>query len=204
MSLVYVVNPKKRRKTRKTAKRKARRSRAVAVAAPKRRRRRAAAAPKARRYKRNPRFSVGGVLGAVKRELVPAAIGGAGAVAIDALLPKLPLPDRLKTGYLRHVSRGAVAVGLGLLIGMVKKDIGRQVMAGGLTVAMYGAMRDGVAKAAPTLVLADLDDDLGDFANDLNALLTDERANGGFAGLGNFTPAVNMGGTDSDDAQGYI
>lgn len=199
MSLVYVVNPRHKRKAKAKSKPRARKSHAVAVAgAPKRRRR--ASAAKVRRYKRNPRFSVGGAVKNVTGLLVPAAIAGAGALAVDVVLPKLPLPDRLKTGYLRHVSRGAVAVGLGLLVSMIKKDIGRQVMAGGLTVAMYGAMRDGLQSAAPSLTLADLDEDLGDFANDLNALLTDERAKGGFDGLGAFNTSVQMNGNAEEPA----
>ena len=206
MSLVYVVNPKRRkaRKHRAKAKRRAprRKSHAVAVAAPaapKRRRSRHAAAPKARRYKRNPRFSLNGVTRNVTSLLVPAAIQAGGAVAVDVALAYVPLPDRLKTGYLRHVTRAAASVGLGLLVSMVKKDIGKQVMSGGLTVALYGAMREGLQKVAPSVQLADLeDDDLGDFANDLNALLVDERSRGGFEGLGSFAAPVTIGNASDD------
>lgn len=197
MSLVYVVNPKKRKsRSKPKAKRRApRRAAAVAVAAPKRRRRRAAAAPKVRRYKRNPRFSVGGTVKNFTGMLVPAAIAGAGALAVDVVLPKLPLPDRLKTGYLRHVSRGAVAVGLGMLVSLFKRDLGKQVLAGGLTVAMYGAMRDGLNAAAPSVPLADIydDDELGTFANDLQALLTDEKADGGFGDIETVPSGVGSG-----------
>jgi|SRR6187549_2469067 len=179
MSLLYVVNPKRRKKTAsKKRRRKAVRRAAPAAAAPKRRRRRSrkVATLKSRSYRRNPRLSGRGIVGQVTGALVPAAIAGAGALGVDVLLGYLPLPDRFKTGALRHVTRAAGAIALGIGAGFVlKKQTADQIMAGGLTVAAYGAMRDAVSKFAPSVPLAELEDDsIGDLEEDLNALLANE------------------------------
>ncbi len=182
MSLLYVVNPRKRRK-KTAAKKRTRRARRrsvapAAAAAPKRRRRRGSrvATLKSRSYRRNPRFSGKGIVGQVTGALVPAAIAGAGALAVDVLLGYLPLPDKLKTGALRHVARAAGAIAIGVGAGFVlKKETANQIMAGGLTVAAYGAMRDAVTRFAPAVQLAELEDDaIGDLEEDLNALLANE------------------------------
>jgi hypothetical protein len=198
MSLLYVVNPKRRKKSpskkRASSRRRRRHTVAAAPAAPKRRRRkgRAVASFKSRSYRKNPRFGGGrGIVGQVTGALVPAAIAGAGALGVDVLLGYLPVPDRFKTGALRHVTRAAAAIALGVGAGFVlKKETASQIMAGGLTVAAYGAMRDAAAKFAPNLPLAGIDDpdDLGDLETDLNALLSSES--------GGAIPSLN--GMESD------
>lgn len=186
MSLMYVVNPRKRRKKAAAKKRsyKRRRTAAAAPAAPKRRRRRSskAATFKTRSYRKNPRFSGRGIVGQVTGALVPAAIAGAGAVGVDVLLGYLPLSDKFKTGALRHVTRAAGAIALGIGAGLVlKKQTADQIMAGGLTVAAYGAMRDAVTRFAPSVPLAELEDDsVGEIEDDLQALLANEGSMGGF------------------------
>lgn len=185
MSLLYVVNPRKRRKktaAKKRTRRARRRSTPAVAAAPRRRARRRSkgvATLKSRKYRRNPRFSGKGIVGQVTGALVPAAIAGAGALGVDVLLGYLPVPDKFKTGALRHVARAAGAIALGVGAGFVlKKETANQIMAGGLTVAAYGAMRDAVTRFAPAVQLAELEDDLsvGDLEEDLNALLANERS----------------------------
>lgn len=178
MSLVYVVNPRKRSKKSHAKKRRAPRARKAA--APKRRRkarRSSSTVVATRRYKRNPRFG-GGLVNKVTGALVPAAIGAAGAIAVDVAMGYLPIPERFKTGPLRHVTNGLAAVGVGLASGFVlKPEQARQVMNGGLTVAIYKAGRDAVQKFAPKITLAELEDDyVGDLEEDLNALLANEAA----------------------------
>lgn len=184
MSSIYLVNPRKRRKAPKRRKARARRASTAVATAPKRRRRKASRAVTVRRYKRNPRFG-GGLVKNVTQALVPSAIAAGGALAADVALgfafDKITaIPERFKTGILRHVARGAAAVGVGTLAGlMLKPDVARQVMAGGLTVAMHGALRDVMGRVAPQVPLADLDDDIGRLEQDLGTLLTDERASAG-------------------------
>jgi len=194
MSLMYVVNPKKRKGG---AKKKHHKKRAAPVAAaPKKRKggkRRAPAAFKSRSYRKNPKFGRG-IVGQVTGAIVPAAIAGAGALGVDVLLGYLPLPDKFKTGALRHVTRAAGAIALGVASGFVlKKQTADQIMAGGLTVAAYGAMRDAMTKFAPSVPLAALEeDDLGDLEEDLSALLTNER--GGMGALTSpFAQAPGLG-----------
>jgi hypothetical protein len=188
MSAIYVVNPRKRRKARKSRARKSttrrrRRSTPAVAAAPKRRRR----ASKSRAvcvlsYKLNPRFGVN-LVGNVTSALVPSAIAAGGALVADVALgfafDKLPIPEKFKAGALRHVARGVAAVGVGTLASfLVKPDMARQIMAGGLTVAMHGALRDTLARVAPQVPLADLDEDMGTLERDLGTLIADERAQG--------------------------
>ncbi len=171
MAELMLVNPRKRRKSRKSRspaqraatrklvarnKRKsnpapARRRRSVSVV--KRRRtpaRRVTAAARKRRYKRNPARR--GITGIVNSTLIPAAVAASGAVSLDILWNFLPLPETLKTGPLRHIAKGAGAIGLGLLAGMVvnKKTAG-QLATGALTVVTYNAMREMMARFMPTV-----------------------------------------------------
>jgi hypothetical protein len=105
-----------------------------------------------RRYRhraRNPRFSVGGIT----RALVPAAIGGAGAVALDIALGYATfLPPSLTTGYGKVAAQVAGAFGLGMVAGKVLgPEKGRLVTMGALTVAAYSLIKNVVKNAAPTL-----------------------------------------------------
>jgi hypothetical protein len=99
-----------------------------------------------RRYRRNP-ISVGGLLG----QLVPAAYGAGGALALNLGLSYLPLPDSLKTGWARHGVRlaGAFALGYGAKKFLGSK--GQMVAAGALTVVMYDLLKEVINMAAPAI-----------------------------------------------------
>lgn len=96
----------------------------------------ARAAGKALRYRRkNPS---GGIGEFVSQTLMPSAIGGAGALALDVLFGVLPLPPALKVGSMAPIVKVAGAVGLGLVAGMVtSKRTAQQFAAGALTVTLY-------------------------------------------------------------------
>lgn len=112
-----------------------------------------------RRYRRNPMglgraLSINGIVG----QLVPAAYGAGGAIALNLALSYLPLPDVLKTGWPRHLTRlaGAMAVGFA-----ARKFLGRRgeaVGAGALTVVVYDIVKGLIATASP-----DIGARLGDF-----------------------------------------
>jgi hypothetical protein len=80
--------------------------------------------------------------------LMPSAIGGAGALALDVVLGVLPLPENLKTGPMAPLVKIAGAVGLGMLASkMVNRRVGEQVAAGGITVQLYNLAKGVLIKA---------------------------------------------------------
>lgn len=109
------------------------------------------------RRRRNPigggrGFAFDKFLGAT---LMPAAAGGAGALALDVLLGVLPLPAALKSGMMRPVVRIGGSLGLGALAGMLGgRKLGEQVAAGALTVVMYDTMRALMPRILPNVPLA--------------------------------------------------
>lgn len=158
MSHVLLVNPR-RRKRRKARATKARRRRArknpiVRIAKRSRRRSaRRATFGRVRRFRRNP-IGGSGIVRDLQSSLVPVAAGAGGALVADIALGFLPVPESLKTPMLRPVVRSAAAIGVGVIAGMfLGKDIGKKVMAGGLTVIAYDLAKGLVQQAAPTLQL---------------------------------------------------
>lgn len=91
----------------------------------------------ARGRSRNP-FDAKGLTAA----LVPAAIGGAGAVGLDILIAYLPLPAALQSGWGNYATKivGSFAVGYagGMALG---KEKGHLITAGALTVSLYTILR---------------------------------------------------------------
>lgn len=92
---------------------------------------------RARGRSRNP-FDAKGLTAA----LVPAAIGGAGAVGLDILIAYLPLPAALQSGWGNYATKivGSFAVGYagGMALG---KEKGHLITAGALTVSLYTILR---------------------------------------------------------------
>lgn len=169
---LLLVNPRRKRKTRarnpkrrvtarrrNPAKRKRRAIATVTVRARNPRRHHARRNPRRHHARRrhNPRsFSVSGIMG----QLMPAAIGGAGAVALDIGLGYLPasVPDFLKTGIGNKALKVAGALALGMIAGKVLgREKGKAVAAGALTVVAYGIIRDVVKQVAPTVALSGTD-----------------------------------------------
>lgn len=172
MNEVLVVNPRRNRKGQFIKRVRARRRNPIA-ANPRRRRRNPIAAlaanPRRKRHRRrnpvaalavNPRrkhrrrnpvslaaFRPTSIIG----QLIPAAIGGAGAFALDVALSKIPQPEFLNNPYGRFGMRTVGAIALGMIAGLVKPSIGRQVTAGALTVVAYKTIADVVQKVAPTV-----------------------------------------------------
>lgn len=148
-------NPRRRKAT-------ARRSRRRAVGytvGPRKIRRRKLNPRSRRRARRNPRgfgsLSPRNLLG----QLVPAAYGAGGAIALNLALSYLPLPAMLQTGIPKQVTRlvGAMAVGWAaqkFLGGERAKAIGM----GALTVVVYDIVKGLILTASP-----DIGARLGDF-----------------------------------------
>lgn len=97
-----------------------------------------------RRRRSNP---VGGVGGFIKNTMMPSAVGGAGALALDLVMNMLPLPPAMKSGPMRPVVKVVGAIGLGMLASkMASRQVGGQVAAGALTVTLYDMARVALAK----------------------------------------------------------
>jgi len=168
MEELLIVNPRRRRarakrrsgKRRSAAQRaatrkmlaanRARRGGGVTLLNPRRRRR-----ASARRYRRNPAaLSLGrfGTIGTQQpmRIVQNAAIGAVGAVALNAVLSRLPLPMALMTGRTRYLTQGVFALGLGMLAAnfkLVGGPIAAQAAEGALTVTLADAIKDFAAVA---------------------------------------------------------
>lgn len=168
MEQLLLVNPRKRRRSKRrtpprgpggrfmkrgTVRRRARRHSprrrrnpvpsALSMANPRRRRRSVARVH--RRRRRNP--VGGGFLGNLTRPLMPALIGAGGAIATDAVFGKLPLPANLKTGNLAVVTKAVLAVALGMVVSRFgNRRIGEQMTAGALTVQAHSVLMPFVAQ----------------------------------------------------------
>jgi len=94
----------------------------------------------------------------LKGTVLPAAIGGAGALAVDVIWAMLPIPAGIKTGALGPFAKAAGAVAIGMAASKVAgKDIGGKITAGYLTVFAYNLVKGAVQKAMPSLPLGDYD-----------------------------------------------
>lgn len=99
-----------------------------------------------RRRHRNP-ISVSGIT----NQLMPAAYGAAGGIALDVALGYIPLPAMFKTGYAKHATRIAGALGIGMLAKKFLKGKGSAVAAGAMTIAVYGLLKDVIVQFAPSV-----------------------------------------------------
>ena len=156
MSELLLINPRKRtrsaaqkaatrrmvaaNRSRKSPTRK-RSTKTVIVQAARRTRRAAhSAARHIRRRLRSKgaRASMGSIGHMVKGGL----IGGAGAVLVDVLASKLPIPATMQTGVAGAATRVALAIGAGMLLGKVmNKATAHQLAAGSITVTGYNLIK---------------------------------------------------------------
>ena len=138
---LMLVNPRKRRKA--PVKRKAARK-TVARKSPVKRKRNPASP--VRRRRRNPasrKVGVKSIMGNVQNS----AIGAAGAVGVDMAMRFLPIPLNLRMGNMNSLTKGVVALGLGMLTNaVVKGNTGTKIAEGGMTVALYEAASGMIAQ----------------------------------------------------------
>jgi len=147
---------KKSRATRTTAKgptmAKRRKStrRAVAVRANPAKRRSVRRSRKS--YRRNP-INLGATMARPMAMLKPAFVGALGAVAVNTILDKLPLPVMMTTGRMVYLTRALGAVALGVVASKlgVKGATAAKMAEGSLTVTLYSAIIDVAGQAGVTL-----------------------------------------------------
>lgn len=97
-----------------------------------------------RSMRRNP--TSGGAIN-FGRMLLPAMGIGAGAVGSEIIMGYLPIPATWKTGPMRHITKGAVGVGAGYLIGKVlkQKRLGNFFMLGAVAIATHDWLKEMIA-----------------------------------------------------------
>lgn len=184
MSELMLINPRRKKRARKmSAKQRAyfgggRRKRRASVsgtANPRRRRssrrrvrvsgRRNPTAVKVRRLRRSGRRSGGSLLAGltnpgalIKNTIIPSAIGGAGALAVDIAWGFAPIPANIKSGPLGPVVKLVGAIVLGGLVGkFAGRAVGEKVASGYITVFAYNMAKNAVQKAMPQLALGGYD-----------------------------------------------
>lgn len=141
----------RRRRTIRAKRRTAGRRRAIGYVTGTRRIRRRKLNPRlhyrSRRRRHNPRFSVAGIT----NQLIPAAYGAGGALALDIALGYIPLPAMLATGYPKHATRIVGALGIGWVARKFLGSRGNAVAAGALTVSLYHLLKDVLVQFAPAI-----------------------------------------------------
>jgi len=170
MQELLLVNPAKRarRKSRKAASPAQRRARAAFAARAraknpaKRRRARRAAPMAAVRRRRNPirsirrhaarrRNPIGGFAGTAIDMVKDAAIGGAGALAVDVIAGQVKpmLPASLQTGNAYAAAKALITVGVGVFGRRMVGTLAMQAARGALTVQAYNMMKPYVPASLP-------------------------------------------------------
>ncbi len=116
-------------------------------------------------YRRsNPRRRMPSINSIINNQVMPAIVGGTGAVANDMLVNLLPLPAQFKSGWMRHISKAVGAVAIGILGGFVlTKRTADQLGAGAMTVVGYNVVRDLAAQFVPQLPLGEYVTPLGEY-----------------------------------------
>jgi hypothetical protein len=156
------------------------------------------------RRRSNPRFSVSGITS----QLMPAAYGAAGGIALDVALGYIPLPAMLKTGYVKHATRIVGALGIGWAARKFLRGKGNAVAAGALTVAMYGLLKDVIVQFAPSVKgLGDYEEiSIDSTADQLGAYLSgdDDRLPDGSAGVGAYLSGDPGQSFDVTDTSGAV
>lgn len=98
----------------------------------------------------------------VKNTLIPAALGGAGALIVDVAWGFLPIPATIKTGPMGPIAKAAGAVALGMVASKVAgREMGQRITSGYLTVLAYNLLKGIVTKAMPQLPMGEYINGLG-------------------------------------------
>lgn len=166
MAQVMLINPRRKRRAKKTAKRRAvrrnprtsykTRRRWSTKARPRRRSVTMRVNPRrrSRRMRRNPR-SLTSVKGFLNGTLIPGSVGALGALGLDVALGFLPLPAVMQSGIFKPVVRLGGAMVLGMVASKIaNRKIGEQVAAGATIVVLYDMFKGFAQTALPALPLS--------------------------------------------------
>jgi hypothetical protein len=93
--------------------------------------------------------------GLMNEQIFPALTGAVGSVGFDMLWGRMPIPDAFKAGPMRHLVKGAGAIGAGMLAGMmVKPQTAKMLSTGILTTVFVDALNEMVVRFMPTVAPA--------------------------------------------------
>jgi hypothetical protein len=147
------------------------------------------------RMHRNPRFGLKlPSMSSVTETVVPAAIGGFGALGVDIAIGYMSfIPAEWKAGARRTLLRAGTAVAIGVAARMLLpqrfKKMADQAVAGALTVTAYDAAKAIVAEKFPDLTLGMYDGDLAAYSPTSYDSLPTLRS----SGVGAYVPAGSLG-----------
>ena len=186
MSHVLLVNPRRRRATKKR--------RAVRRKKPTVRRRRNPVRARRKVTRRRRRNPIGGVpsMRNITGKVKTAATGAAGALALDIALAYIPLPAAVQSGIIGKITKGLGAIALGVVahkVGVKAADANRMAE-GALTVQLHGIGKELVGQFAPGVAMsAYLDDGLGFYGSGWNPNAIADNPNS--VALGAYLPDAN-------------
>lgn len=197
MEQLLLINPKKRKTSRKrklTAKRPKRNPVALnpRTLPQRKRRRNPMKTYRATSYRRSKKP------GLLTGTILPAGIAATGALGLDILYGLIPLPETIKTGQLRHVVKGAAAIGLGMVAGMVvNKSTARAMSQGALTVVLHEAMKELTERFIPNLAMSGVGEisDIGYQSYAQNAGYVNDNGVGVYLPDENAAPSIESPGT---------
>jgi hypothetical protein len=98
-----------------------------------------------RKYRRNPSHRAG-----IMAMFMPSLQGAGGALVVDLITGYVPLPLAIKVSPARHLIKGVLAIGLGMVM---KGTLGQNMAKGALTVAIHDAGKEAIQIAAPSITL---------------------------------------------------
>lgn len=104
-----------------------------------------------RRYRRNPSSRMG--TGKLMNMLTGAAGIGLGAVGAELITGYLPLPPSMKTGTMKHVTKGLVGIAAGVVVGKLLKQprLGKYIAAGACAIAVHDVAKELIVANAPSV-----------------------------------------------------
>lgn len=116
--------------------------------------------PRTKARKTRRRSGGTGIQKILKDSVMPAVIGGGGAVALDVALAMLPLPPAFKMGPGKLLVKGGAAIAGGMALStMVDKKVGNAFLVGALTLLAADITKMMVGRAFPALSLGYYDGD---------------------------------------------
>lgn len=156
----------KRRKSNPIRRRRRRAGRALVTAAPRRsvRRRRNPISSVRRRISRRRHRNPIAMKGLLHSLVMPALTASTGALLLDVLWSKLPIPANLKAGSLQYVTKGVGAVALSMLAEkskLVNRQTAEAMGVGALTVVFHDALRGVLKNFVPQLGFSEYVNGLG-------------------------------------------
>lgn len=137
--------------------------------------------------------------------LMPALTASTGALLLDVLWSKLPIPANLKAGSLQYITKGVGAVGLAMLAEkskVVSRQTAEAMGVGALTVVLHDALRGVLKGIVPGLGFAEYVGGMG-YINAGWPAGTLDSPNTAAASMGEYVGDYMSGGANYDANDAY-